>query len=261
MAKYKGAKWAQLLTLMAAIAASIVSGVAEAKTYADGLVGAIAAGDVSFSSSNFSADNVGSALEELYTGVSGQAISISTSTTSTGMLRSYTISQGGSQVGVIDIPKDYVNNIIGIVTKDGNNNDGVFLKVNTAPTGADQPVYEYVDVSGLVEYITVGTQTGKPVQLTIDSNHQITADIAAGSITSTHLDSSVNASLGKADSAYQLPQGGMPSTDMASAVQTSLGKADSALQEADFEWASDSEINTAWAAAMTAASTPAQAGE
>lgn len=49
MAKFKGAKWAQILTLMAAIAASIVSGVAEAKTYAkdytDGLFAALAAGE------------------------------------------------------------------------------------------------------------------------------------------------------------------------------------------------------------------------
>lgn len=235
MATYKGAKWAQILTLMAAIAASLVSGIAEAKSYADALVGAVAAGDVSFSSENFTADNVEDALEELFTGVGNSAISISTSTTSSGMLRSYTISQGGQSVGVIDIPKDYVNNIIGIVTKDGNNNDGVFLKVNTAPTGADNPVYEYVDVSGLVEYITVGTQTSKPVQLTIDANHQITADIPAGAITSTHLSTAVN---------------------------TSLGKADTALQDGDFEWATDNEVNTSWATALaaaeTAAATPAQ---
>jgi ABC-type phosphate transport system substrate-binding protein len=38
MAKFKGAKWAQILTLMAAMAASIVSEVASAKSYADGLV-------------------------------------------------------------------------------------------------------------------------------------------------------------------------------------------------------------------------------
>lgn len=230
MATYKGVKWAQILTFMAAIAASIVSGVAEAKAYADGLVGAVAAGDVSFSSNNFSADNVGSALEELYSGVTGAAVSISTGTTSTGMLRSYTFTQGGTQIGVIDIPKDYVNNIIGIVTKDGNNNDGVFLKVNTAPTGADQPAYEYVDASGLVEYLTLGTQTGKMVTLTIDANHQITADIADGTL---------------------------PATKFTSTVQTSLGKADTALQDADFEWATDNEVNTSWAAAMLAAATPA----
>lgn len=234
MAKFKGIKWAQILTLVAAIAASIVSNVADAKAYAkdyaDGLVAAVAAGDVSFTSSNFAADNVGSALEELYTAMgnveSGAAISVSTSTTSTGMLRSYTISQGGTQVAVIDIPKDYVNNIIGIVSQDGSGNSGVFLKVNTAPTG-ETASYEYVDVSGLVEYLTVGTQTGKMVTLTIDSaTHTITADIADGTLTKAKL---------------------------ASAVQSSLDKADSALQEADFEWASDSEVNTAWSNAMATA--------
>lgn len=234
MAKFKGIKWAQILTLVAAIAASIVSNVADAKSYAkdyaDGLVSAIAAGDVAFSSVNFSSDNVGGALGELYTAISNAqsnaAISVSTSTTSTGMLRSYTISQGGTQVAVIDIPKDYVNNIIGIVSQDGSGNSGVFLKVNTAPTG-ETASYEYVDVSGLVEYLTVGTQTGKMVTLTIDSaTHTITADIADGTLTKAKL---------------------------ASAVQSSLDKADSALQEADFEWATDSEVNTAWSNAMATA--------
>ncbi len=230
MAQFKGIKWAQILTLIAAIAASIVSGVAEAKQYADGLVSAVEAGDVAFSSNNFSATDVAAALEELYTGVGNSAISISTQTTSSGMLRSYTISQGGSQIGVIDIPKDYVNNIIGIVTQDGSGNSGVFLKVNTAPTGAESPVYEYVDASGLVEYLTVGTQTGKMVTLTIASDHTITADIADGTL---------------------------PATKFTSSVQTSLGKADTALQSADFEWVTDNEVNTAWAAAMLAAATPA----
>lgn len=247
MAKIKSVKWAQILTLVAAIAASVVSNVADAKSYAkdyaDGLVSAIAAGDVAFSSANFSSDNVGGALGELYTAISNAqsnaAISVSTSTTSTGMLRSYTISQGGTQVAVIDIPKDYVNNIIGIVSQDGSGNSGVFLKVNTAPTG-ETASYEYVDVSGLVEYLTVGTQTGKMVTLTIDSaTHTITADIADGTLTKAKL---------------------------ASAVQSSLDKADSALQDADFEWATDSEVNTAWSNAMAtavaaAASSSSSSGE
>ena len=242
MAKFKGAKWAQILTLMAAIAASLVSGVTEAKTYAkdyvDGLFTAYSAGDLAFTSNNFTADNVGAALEELYTAVgnanSAAAVTISTASTTTGMLRSYTFTQNGSTIGTIDIPKDYVNNIIGIVSQDGSGNTGVFLKVNTAPTGADTPVYEYIDASGLVEYLQLGNQTGKMVTLSISNDHKITADIADGTLTKAKLDS---------------------------AVQTSLDKADSALQEADFEWATDSEINTAWAAAMSAASTPASSGE
>lgn len=234
MAKFKGAKWAQILTLMAAIAATVVSNVADAKTYAkdyaDGLKTALVAGDVAFTNANFSSDNVGGALAELYTAVStaasNAAVSISTSTTSSGMLKSYTISQGGTQLAVIDIPKDYVNNIVGFVTQDDSGNSGIFLKVNTAPTGAETPVYEYIDASGLVEYLQLGDQTGKMVTLTITNDHKITADIADGTL---------------------------PKTKFTTAVQNSLDAADSALQEADFEWATDSEVNTAWASAMSTA--------
>lgn len=238
MAKFKGIKWAQILTLMAAIAASIVSEAASAKQYADGLVSAIKAGDVAFTSGNFTADNVGGALEELFTAVSNAssnaAVSISTSTTSSGMLRSYTFTQGGTTIGTIDIPKDYVNNIIGIVSQDGSGNSGVFLKVNTAPTGAETPVYEYVDVSGLVEYVTSGSQAGDMIVVSIDpTTHEVTATITDGTVTKAKLET---------------------------AVQNSLDKADSALQDADFEWATDSEVNTAWASALAAAKTPAQSG-
>ena len=241
MAKFKGVKWAQILTLVAAMAASIVSEVSAAKTYAkdyaDGLKSALVAGDVTFSSSNFTADNVGGALEELFSSVSNAAsnaaVTVSTATTSQGALRSYTISQGGTQLAVIDIPKDYVNNIIGIVSQDGSGNPGVFLKVNVAPTG-ETASYEYVDVSGLVEYLTLGDQTGKAVKLAISNDHKITADIEDGALGKAKLETS---------------------------VQNSLGKADSALQEADFEWATDQEVTDAWAAAIAAAKTPAQSGD
>ena len=63
------------------------------------------------------------------------------------------------------------------------------------------------------------------------SNQTVTANIKAGSITETHLSSSVNASLDLADSAYQKPSTGIAKTDLASDVQTSLGKADSAVQD------------------------------
>lgn len=100
----------------------------------------------------------------------------------------------------IDIPKDYVNNILGIVNEDGEGNSGTFLKVNISPIGVD-PSYQYVDVSSLIEYITVGAQTGKPVQLTIDHNHQITANIVDKSIAKTLLSDDVQTSLALADSA------------------------------------------------------------
>ena len=239
MSKFKGAKWAQILTLMAAMAASIVTEVSAAKSYADGLFEAVAAGDVAFSSSNFTADNVSGALEELFSAVadaqSNAAVTISSETTTSGMLRSYTFSQGGTNIGTIDIPKDYVNNIIGIVSQDGSGNSGIFLKVNTAPTGADTPVYDYVDVSGLVEYVTSGSQSGDMIFVTVDpQTHKVTATITDGTVTKPKL---------HAD------------------VQTSLGKADTALQDADFEWATDTEVRDAWAAALLAAKTPANSGD
>lgn len=239
MSKFKGAKWAQILTLMAAMAASIVTEVSAAKSYADGLFEAVAAGDVTFSSSNFTADNVSGALEELFSAVadaqSNAAVTISSTTTTSGMLRSYTFSQGGTNIGTIDIPKDYVNNIIGIVSQDGSGNSGIFLKVNTAPTGADTPVYDYVDVSGLVEYVTSGSQSGDMIFVTVDpQTHKVTATITDGTVTKPKL---------HAD------------------VQTSLGKADTALQDADFEWATDTEVRDAWAAALLAAKTPANSGD
>lgn len=61
----------------------------------------------------------------------------------------------------------------------------------------------------------------------------------SGGIPKSDLDSSVQASLSKADTAlqteqytgtYSKPSGGIPKSDLASAVQTSLGKADTALQ-------------------------------
>ena len=41
---------------------------------------------------------------------------------------------------------------------------------------------------------------------------------------------------------YTKPSTGIPKTDLESAVQTSLGKADTALQEADFQFATDADI-------------------
>ena len=94
--------------------------------------------------------------------------------------------------------------------------------------------YEYLDVSGLVEYLTLGDQTGKAVTLNI-TNHQITADIADKAILKKHL---------------------------AQTVQDSLDAADSALQSSDFEWATDNEVTTSWASAMsTAAAAAASQGE
>ncbi len=261
MAKFKGAKWAQILTLMAAIAASIVSQVSDAKTYAknyaDGLKAALVAGDIKYTSANFNSGaetTVAAALEELLTRISSADITVDQSTTTSGMLSTTVIKKNGVTIGTINIPKDYVNNILGLVTitegtgddagkyfdgatevgaADGVTGAGIYLKSKEdSKDGSADDVFKYADMSNVVEYVTSGSQAGDMVVVAIDSNtHQVTASITDGTVTKAKLVSS---------------------------VQSSLDKADSALQEADFEWATDSEVNTAWAAAMTAAQTPAQ---
>ena len=244
MATFKGIKWAQILTLMAAMAASLVSGVTEAKNYAkeyaDGLKSALVAGDVKFTSQNFnsgSQTNVGAALEELFAAQGASDVSFTRlQTPNSGKLATYRFTKGsgaGATTMDIDLAYDYVNNIIGIVNQDGEGNSGYFLKVNVAAAGQTAS-YEYLDVSGLVEYLTLGDQTGKAVTLNI-TNHQITADIADKAILKKHL---------------------------AQTVQDSLDAADSALQSSDFEWATDNEVTTSWASAMsTAAAAAASQGE
>ena len=132
-------------------------------------------------------------------------------------LASYRFTKGSGAGAItmdIDIPNDYVNNIVGIVAQDGAGHAGTFLKVNVA-TADNSVEYQDVDVSGLIEYITVGTQTGNPVQLNINSNHQITASIPNNAITKSYL---------------------------ATTVQNSLDLADSALQAADVSYATDADV-------------------
>jgi hypothetical protein len=202
--------------------------VAEAIVAVDNKVDALTASDIAYDNSTVAAE-----LAALASAQSAQEVTfVKKQTANTGMLASYTFTKGTGASATtvdIDIPKDYVNNIIGIVSQDGSNNSGVFLKVNVAPTG-ETASYEYVDVSGLVEYITSGSQSSDPIVLTIDANHQITASITDGSIAKAKLASAVQSSLDAADSAYQKPASGIPATDLAAAVQASLALADSALQ-------------------------------
>lgn len=259
MAKFKGIKWAQILTLMAAIAASIFSGVADAKSYADGLKSALVAGDISFTNAAFSnsTTDVEDALIELADKANTDVVTFQVlQTPNTGKLKSYRFTKGtgaGATTMDIDIEKDLLNGTFELVTiTEGTGADagkffdgqtevtsaqgvtkaGVFMKYNSNAAG-ETAAYSYADMTGLVEYLTLGDQTGKAVTLSI-VNHQITADIADKAITKAKL-----------------------SQD----VQNTLDAVGNALTENDFEWATDNEVNTAWAAAMTAASTPASAGE
>lgn len=265
------------------IALTIVSQFNAAKAYADGLVGALSAGDIAFTHSSFSQETVDveDALIELATKANSDAVSFEIlQTPNTGKLKTYRFTKGtgaGATTMDIDIEKDLLNGTFQLVTitenggkyydgstevtaAQGVTGTGVYMKYNSNAAG-EAETFSYADMSNCIEYLTTGDQTGKAVTLSIDpQTHKITADIADKAIKKNHLEQTVQDSLDLADSAYQLPATGMPKSDMAQAVQDSLGLADTALQSANFDQISEADCTSAWEAAMAAAQTPQNNG-
>lgn len=148
-------------------------------------------------------------------------ITIDTSTTTSGMAKSYTIKQGSSTVGTIDIPKDMVVSS-GVVETDPDDQDpGTYLVLTLANATNDKV---YINVGNLVDIYTAQASAPK-VQLSI-SDRTISATIVAGAVTATELANNAVVTAKIAD-------GNVTKAKLETAVQTSLGKADTALQAAD----------------------------
>lgn len=153
----------------------------------------------------------------------GDKITVDTTTTTSGMAKSYTIKQGGKDVATIDIPKDMVVKS-GVVEKDPvGQAKGTYLVLTLANATEDKV---YINVGTLVDIYTAKANATQ-IQLAIDSTtREISGSIVAGSITSTEIASNAIVTAKIAD-------GNVTKTKLATDVQTSLGKADTALQEKD----------------------------
>ena len=176
-----------------------------------------------------SATTVEAALIELANKAAGDEISFEKlGTANTGKLATYRFTKGsgaGATTMDIDIEKDLLNKTFQLVTITAGTGDnsgkyydgvtevgssvgvtsaGVYMKYTTIIEGGVE-MFSYANMSGVIEYLTVGTQTGKAVTLSIVDN-QITADISAKAIQKSHLSDEVQASLDKADSALQAHQ-------------------------------------------------------
>ena len=130
-----------------------------------------------------------------------------TSSTPEGVAKRYTITQLGTTVGTIDIPKDLVVSSGSVVAgtwagssfTENASGDGQAIKLVIANQA--EPIY--INVAKLIDVYTA-KQNATQVQLAIDSaNNEISASIVAGSITSTELDSITNGLLAKAGTAVQ----------------------------------------------------------
>ena len=130
-----------------------------------------------------------------------------TASTPEGVAKRYTITQLGSTVGTIDIPKDLVVSSGSVVAGTWTGNSfaesasGKDQAIKLVIANQTTPIY--INVAKLVDIYTA-KKNATQVQLAIDSaTNEISASIVAGSITSTELDSATNNLLAKAGTAVQ----------------------------------------------------------
>lgn len=156
-----------------------------------------AATDISLADTGnyFTANTVEGALQEIGADMETVGSVTVTETAGTGnVLKVYTLTQRGTTIGTINIPKDLVATAGEIVDSDGTNS-GTFLKLTIANSN---PIY--IDVASLVEYN--GVTDSEEIDFT-DINHQISGTLKVGSIAKNKLSAAVQASLSLADSALQ----------------------------------------------------------
>ena len=123
--------------------------------------------------------------------------------TPAGVAKRYVLSQNGSEIVTIDIPKDMVVSSGTVETKAEAGVWGVagtYLVLTLANATSDKV---YINVGDLIEYVTSGSKAGDMVEIKIDAEHKVTAVINDGTITKAKLAQSVQNSLALADSALQ----------------------------------------------------------
>lgn len=141
-----------------------------------------------------------------------------TPSTSSDYAQVYTIKQGDTTVGTINIPKDMVVTS-GKVEKDPSGQDPGTYIVLTIANGDTL----YIPATSLVDIYTAAQSAAK-VQLSISNNNEISATIVAGSIEAADL--AANAVI-----TAKIADGNVTKAKLETSVQTSLGKADTAVQE------------------------------
>lgn len=109
----------------------------------------------------------------------------------------YQLMKDGVAVGAaINIPKDMVVKSGSVVTNPTGQPKGTYIKLVLANATNDTL---YVDVGGLIEYVTSGSAAGDMVVITIDEQtHKVTASITDGAITKAKLETEVQTALNKA---------------------------------------------------------------
>lgn len=159
-------------------------------------------------------------LKKVNDAATAAAVTIEEDTTDSVYAKVYTVKQGTTTVGTINIPKDMVVSSGTVETNPDDDHLGTFIVLTLANATEDKL---YINVGTLVDIYT--PQAGATqVQLAINTTtREISATIVAGSITDVEL-------AADAVTTVKIADGNVTFAKLAASVQTSLGLADSAVQ-------------------------------
>lgn len=158
---------------------------------------------------------------DIKTAQSAGAVTVSTETTTEGMSKSYTFTQNGKQITVIDIPKDMVVSSGEVVKNPEGQEPGTYICLTLANATKDKI---YINVAGLVDVYTAA-EGATEIQLAFGgaNGHEVSATLVDGGV-STDKIADLAVVTGK------IADKNVTKAKLEQAVQDSLGKADSAVQ-------------------------------
>jgi hypothetical protein len=159
---------------------SVAKTVKDAVDVVDGKIGTLA--DLTTTAKTDLVNAINEVRAAVEVGGTGSQVTIDTSTTTEGYLKSYTIKQGTTTVGTIDIPKDLVVASGEVVVDPDGQPAGTYVKL----TIANQEAPVYINVADLVDAYTAQASATQ-IQLAISDTNEISATIVAGSVTATEL--------------------------------------------------------------------------
>ena len=112
-----------------------------------------------------------------------------------GYAKAYTFKQLGSELAVINIPKDMVVESGSVVTNPEGQAEGTYIKLVLANANEDEL---FINVGDLIEYVTGGTAADGMITINVDADHVATATINDGTVTLAKLHVDIQTAIGKA---------------------------------------------------------------
>ena len=152
---------------------------------------------------------------------SAGVVTVSTETTTEGMSKSYTFTQNGQQITVIDIPKDMVVSGGEVVKDPAGQAPGTYICLTLANAAQDKL---YINATNLVDIYTAAEGAAEvPLALAGTNGYEVSATLVDGGVTTTKIAEGAVTTAKIADK-------NVTKTKLEQTVQDSLGKADTAVQ-------------------------------